>query len=435
MVANRTTPTIGNTPGGISGEDYAQRVYEEVVALWNYVGGALTSVAGTNTITASASPSITSYVSGAMFSFMPAASNTGAATININGLGAKSIRDALGNVIAAGDLVVGKMTDIRYDGTNFRIVSNSTLVSTAMGRLVLSHELANGVDGGTATSGSEQTYPWDKVCQNTIAGASVSLATEEFTLPAGSYEGEFIATIYDVDAYMFRLYNVTDGVYEDASACVFLNGIAGDTTNNGFGMGKIILNPTSAKTYKVVYRVQTTKTSTGLGFDNALFTSVEQFGYLAIRATSSSTGSAGTSIRTTNGVPASGLGSEGDLAIDYTTGNLYEKSAGAYVLRGSLKGGVGNDGADGASFLSGSGVPSDALGADGDTYVDLASAEGDTYFKSGGAWAATGFSIKGPPGDPGVHSDEITLIKKLTQVEYDAIPVKSATTMYIIMES
>jgi hypothetical protein len=52
-------------------------------------------------------------------------------------------------------------------------------------------------------------------------------------------------------------------------------------------------------------------------------------------------------------------------------------------------------GLDGSSFLQGSGVPSNALGENGDSYLNIAN--GDVYLKSAGTWAVTG-NIKGASG-------------------------------------
>lgn len=67
----------------------------------------LASVAGTNTITASATPDITAYSAGMTLSFTPANTNTAAATINIDSLGALDILRYGGESLQAGDLVAG----------------------------------------------------------------------------------------------------------------------------------------------------------------------------------------------------------------------------------------------------------------------------------------------------------------------------------------
>jgi len=76
----------------------------------------LSSVLGTNTLTArvSAIP-LGAYVAGQVFSFLPTNQNNGAATINIDGLGAKSILSA-GSSLSGAELQTWKPAFIGYDG-------------------------------------------------------------------------------------------------------------------------------------------------------------------------------------------------------------------------------------------------------------------------------------------------------------------------------
>lgn len=53
--------------------------------------------------------------------FMPTANNTGAATLNISGLGAKPIVSVSGVALTAGDLTAGRFYSCFYDGTSFRL--------------------------------------------------------------------------------------------------------------------------------------------------------------------------------------------------------------------------------------------------------------------------------------------------------------------------
>lgn len=67
----------------------------------------LSSVAGTNTITGSMSPDLTSYSAGMLVIFTPANNNTGATTLNIDSLGALDVFKEDGDALASGDLVAG----------------------------------------------------------------------------------------------------------------------------------------------------------------------------------------------------------------------------------------------------------------------------------------------------------------------------------------
>lgn len=53
--------------------------------------------------------------------FVPAANNTGPATLNISGLGAKEIVSVAGVPLAAGDLTMGRFYTAFYDGSKFRL--------------------------------------------------------------------------------------------------------------------------------------------------------------------------------------------------------------------------------------------------------------------------------------------------------------------------
>lgn len=95
-------------------------------------GGSSTlgAVAGTDTITGTLAPAITAYVSGMRITFRPANTNTGAVSINVNGVGAKSIVKYVPAAVAlvAGDLTAGATAVIIYDGTNF-VLTNPAKIS------------------------------------------------------------------------------------------------------------------------------------------------------------------------------------------------------------------------------------------------------------------------------------------------------------------
>ena len=88
------------------------------------INSQLTSVAGTNSITASATPALTAYATGAIYSFIAANTNSGAATLSIDGLTATSITKNGSVALSAGDIQSGKMMLVEYDGTTFQLVNN-----------------------------------------------------------------------------------------------------------------------------------------------------------------------------------------------------------------------------------------------------------------------------------------------------------------------
>jgi hypothetical protein len=86
----------------------------------------LTSVSGTNTITAATGVAPAAYAAGQRFAFVPANDNTGPATININSLGAKSIKLNGTDDVYAGFLSAGTVYTLIYDGTAFQVATGRT---------------------------------------------------------------------------------------------------------------------------------------------------------------------------------------------------------------------------------------------------------------------------------------------------------------------
>lgn len=87
-------------------------------------GGFLTSVAGTNTITATAAIAPAAYAAGDSYILIPANANTGATTVNLNSLGAKNLFSE-GAACVGGELAANVPVMIVYDGTQFNILRRS----------------------------------------------------------------------------------------------------------------------------------------------------------------------------------------------------------------------------------------------------------------------------------------------------------------------
>ncbi len=77
-----------------------------------------------NTQTVTLDPVPAAYTTGLLVIFKAAATNTSTTTLNVNGLGAKTIKKIDGATnLAAGDILVGTTVAVIYDGTNFQMVS------------------------------------------------------------------------------------------------------------------------------------------------------------------------------------------------------------------------------------------------------------------------------------------------------------------------
>lgn len=79
-----------------------------------------------DTYTATLVPAPTGYITGEHYRFKANTANTGACTINFNGLGAKAIKKAAGGIttdLADNDIRAGQWVDLVYDGTNMQMQS------------------------------------------------------------------------------------------------------------------------------------------------------------------------------------------------------------------------------------------------------------------------------------------------------------------------
>jgi hypothetical protein len=82
------------------------------------------SAGGTaDVITISPSPAITAYAAGQRFGFIASGANTGAVTVNVSSLGAKSITKNGTTALAAGNIPSGAVVMIQYDGTQFQLIN------------------------------------------------------------------------------------------------------------------------------------------------------------------------------------------------------------------------------------------------------------------------------------------------------------------------
>jgi hypothetical protein len=163
------------------------------------------------------SPVPGSYTNGMMVHFKANTANTGACTINVNGLGAKSIKKNYNVDPATNDILANQIVSLIYDGTNFQMLSPSGGVGTIISSTVLTGA-AVAVTTGTAadvTSISLTAGDWDvrgNICTVLAAGTVTSrvagwVSTTSATPPtapnAGAYTYLMVDPVANEPSYFF----------------------------------------------------------------------------------------------------------------------------------------------------------------------------------------------------------------------------------------
>lgn len=177
----------GLTPGGIPHVNYADLMGQ----VFTHENGA-----GVNAINVSYQRPPASYQPGQKFSFKAQSNNTGPVTIDINGLGAKSIKKKDGETstlvnLQIDDIIAGGEYEVVYDGTDFQVLSldKGGLVSVSQGDL------------------------------NTSLGAGIIPRNSRGILPGGEY-GLYPST------------RTTNAASYSSDALILLNRLSGSTTTS-----------------------------------------------------------------------------------------------------------------------------------------------------------------------------------------------------------
>jgi hypothetical protein len=150
---------------------------------------------GSDTYACSMSPALLVYATGGCYTFKANTANTGAATINFNSLGARTIKKAAGGVttdLSDNDIRSGQVVNICYDGTNMQLQSglgnagSTTLATLLLDPDVLFYHEEFGF-GLANTSGSNSTLGWG---QTNVSGGTcaISSVTPAAYNNAGQYQ-------------------------------------------------------------------------------------------------------------------------------------------------------------------------------------------------------------------------------------------------------
>lgn len=160
---------------------------------------------GDDTYSITVSPAIGSYAAGQMFHFRVATGNTGAATLAVSGLAAKTIKKNVNVDLENGDIQATQIVTVIYDGTNFQLLSRGpsknpvvqvyTSNDTWTKPAGLKYVIAEVVGGGGGSGGSSSSTDASSAggggggYSRKLIGAASLGATETVTIGAAGAAG------------------------------------------------------------------------------------------------------------------------------------------------------------------------------------------------------------------------------------------------------
>lgn len=159
------------------------------------------------------SPAPSAYAAGQEFRFKANTANTGAATLNVNSLGAKTIKKLNDQDLADNDIEVGQIVTVVYDGTNFQMQSQ------------IANTPASGLSNTTAKARAYRNTSTQSI--NNASFTKVQLNGETYD-PGSNFDN---ATNYRFVAPTTGIYMIVGNVYYNSptankryAASIYVNG-------------------------------------------------------------------------------------------------------------------------------------------------------------------------------------------------------------------
>lgn len=118
--ANSNSPAGADTVTTATGPDEYLRAIQSIVK--EACGTVYTPGGTADAITITTTPTLGAYFTGLRLWFVASGANTGAVTLNVSGLGAKSVTKNGTTALAAGDIPNGAVVEVVYDGTRFQMI-------------------------------------------------------------------------------------------------------------------------------------------------------------------------------------------------------------------------------------------------------------------------------------------------------------------------
>lgn len=245
---------VGN---GAARDDYASigQIQDGGIDYVNSTGSA-------NAYAVAIAPAFPAYAEGMMVVFKANFANTGGATLNVNGLGAKTILKIGQAALASGDIEAGDIIACRYDGTNFQMLTVPRAIISAGGEEYTTAEKTKlaGIEAGADVTDAANVNAAGAVMETDFNAFTILAAqTDNTPLPISILGNEIVGRSGSGDiegltaAQVRTIINVENGAdVTDADNVAAAGALMATTiaTNNAFifrnGIGTIAELPIAA---------------------------------------------------------------------------------------------------------------------------------------------------------------------------------------------
>lgn len=249
-----------------------KQVNDTVVAhLADYVKHPAYAVASgsANAYTVTLNPAPTSYIEGMAIAVKINTDNTGASTINVNGLGAIPIKKPNGNDVSTGNLKAGSIYTLRYNGTNFILQGEGGSGNAQPSDVLSGKTFTNDSGEQTGTMPNRGAY-------------NITPGTSNVTIPAGYHNGSGV------------VYGDSDLISANIKQGVNIFGVSG-TLKPAPNLSNPVYNQTRSTNTQVSIGSGTTgsPSSVALSITNAFSVCEMTSMYFFLQANGRSTGTSG----------------------------------------------------------------------------------------------------------------------------------------------
>ncbi len=174
---NNSAPPAGY-PENMQYSQVNDAAREQMAVLARYIEAlsAITTTGAGNAYILTITQAIVALANGMHFTFKADKANTGAATLRINALGAVALIDNKGGALTAGDLVVGGVYLVEFDGVAFRLLGSAE----------------NAASIKTKYESNADTNAFDDAAQSKLTGIEAGAS--------GDQTGAEIKTLYEAEA-------------------------------------------------------------------------------------------------------------------------------------------------------------------------------------------------------------------------------------------